>query len=208
MIKIPIKSRPGTFTTIPDEVLEAAKGYGWCVNAQGYVWAAVKGSKPQKNILLHRLVIYVMTGKWPEKGKEVDHINHDKLDNRMENLEVKTRSGNQRNRNKWEGASSKFQGVFWREDRQKWFAEAHVRIDGKYYHIRSSTTPDEILASVCADCIRDLVGGWVPRNYPERIFLDKWKEIGEKQRRQIFHSMAKNNVPIHDNTIFIAKQAA
>jgi hypothetical protein len=145
-----------------------------------------------------------MTGKWPEKGMEVDHIDHDPLNNSMENLEVKTRSGNQRNRNKWEkGTASKFQGVYWDKRSQKWYAQAGVRIDGKQYNIYSCTTDDETIAAKCADCIRDLVGGWVPRNYPERIFLDKWKEIGEKQRRQIFHSMEKHNVPIYDNTIFI-----
>jgi hypothetical protein len=208
MAQIEIKSRKGTFFTIPDEVEEAAKGYSWCVNNKGYVRACEKGRKPRKFIYLHRLVYETMTGKKIEKGMQIDHINHDKLDNSMENLRVVTNSGNQRNKSKHEGASSQFHGVFWDNASQKWYADAGVRIDGKLYHILSSRTPDEVLAAKCADCIRDLVGGWVPRNYPERIFLDKWKEIGEKQRRQIFHSMAKNNVPIHDNTIFIAKQAA
>jgi hypothetical protein len=209
-VQIEIKSRPGTFTTIPDEVAEAAKGYSWYLNRKGYVMAYVKGSKPRKFIYLHRLVIYVMTGKWPEKGMEVDHIDHDPLNNRMENLEVKTKSGNMRNRNKSEGASSQLQGVFWNKLRQKWFAMATVMIDGKKCHIHSSTTDDEILASVCADCIRHLVGGWHPSklNYPERIFLDKWREIGEGQRRQIFRSMARQNVPIYDNTIFIERKVA
>jgi hypothetical protein len=202
MIQIPIKSRPGTFTTIPDEVAEAAKGYSWYLNRKGYVYAHVKGSKPRKSIFLHRLVIYVMTGKWPEKGMQVDHINHDLLDNRMENLRVVTNSVNQKNRNKLEGAYSEFQGVFWREDRQKWFAAAGIRIDGKLYQVRSSYTPDEVLASVCADCIRDLIGGFLPRNYPDRPFLSKWDEIGEKQRAQILNSMNRHKVVVCDWSLF------
>jgi hypothetical protein len=195
MAQIEIKSRKGTFTTIPNEVLEAAKGYSWHLN-KGYVVAYVKGSggKNPKKILLHQLVIYVMTGKWPEKGMVVDHLNHDKLDNRMVNLRVVTKSVNDKNRNKQEGASSQFQGVIWHKVGRKWFAMAQVRIDGKDHRIYSSLTPDENIAAKCADCIRDLVGGWVPRNYPERLFEEKWQAIGEGQRRQILHSIEKNGI--------------
>jgi hypothetical protein len=212
MAQIPIKSRPGTFTTIPDEVAEAAKGYSWYLNNKGYVRAYVRGSgrKNRKTVFLHRLVIYVMTGKKIEKGMDVDHINHDKLDNSMENLRVVTRSVNNKNKIKREGTASQLQGVFWDKQRQKWYAMACVRIDGKLHTVRSSLTPDEILAGKCADCIRMLIGGWhlSKLNNLELSFLTKWKKIGEKQRRQIFHSMAKNNVPIHDNTIFIAQKVA
>jgi hypothetical protein len=202
MIQIPIKSRPGTFTTIPDEVEEAAKGYSWWLNSNGYVVAHVKGSKPRKTIYLHRLVIYVMTGEWPEKGQEVDHIDHDPLNNRMENLHVGSKSENNKNRNKQEGTSSQFQGVLWQKQCQKWIAQAGIRIDGKKITILSSCTPDETIAAKCADCIRDLVGGWVPRNYPERIFLDKWKEIGSKQRAQILHSMNRHKIVVCDWSLF------
>jgi hypothetical protein len=208
MAQIEIKSRPGMFAIIPDEVAEAAKGYRWHINSYGYVLAWNNEIKPRKSIYLHHLVIYVMTGKWLEKGQEVDHLNHDKLDNSMENLHLGSKSDNLRNMKKREGASSEFQGVHWYTAGQKWIAKAGVRKDGKDCQIRSSYTPDIEIAKLCADCIRDLIGGWIPRNYPERTFLDKWKEIGEKQRRQIFRSMAKNNVPIYDNTIFIERKVA
>jgi hypothetical protein len=204
MIQIQIKSRPGTYTTIPDDVAEAAKGYSWCVKSNGYVVAYERGSgrKNQKFIRLHHLVFYVMTGKWPEKGQEVDHINHDKLDNRMENLHVGSKSDNNKNRNKQEGTSSQFQGVFWNKKGQKWYAQAGVRIDGKLHIVLSSYTDDETLAAKCADCIRDLVGGWVPRNYPDRPFLSKWGEIGSKQRAQILNSMNRHKIVVCDWSLF------
>jgi hypothetical protein len=207
MAQIEIKSRPGTYTTIPDEVVEASKEYSWYMTNAGYILACVKGSKPKKYILLHRFVIFVMTGKWPEKGQVVDHIDHDPLNNSMENLRVVTRSGNQRNMTKQEGASSKFQGVFWNKRDQKWFAKATVMIDGKKCHIKSSYTDDEIIAGKCADVIRLLIGGWHESklNFHELSFLIKWKQIGSKQRKQILHSMEKHNVPIYDNTIFNQK---
>jgi hypothetical protein len=208
-VRIEIKSRPGTFFTVDDEVAEIVNGYSWYLENTGYVRADMKGRKPRKRILLHHLVIFIMTGEWPKfPEKEVDHINHNKFDNCMSNLVVKTKSGNQRNKSKQKGALSEFYGVCRNNVYQKWYAMATVKIEGKTYKVKSSTTDDEILASVCSDCIRDLVGGFLPRNYPDRPFLSKWREIGEKQRRQIFHSMERNNIPIHDNTIFIAKKAA
>jgi hypothetical protein len=196
-VRIEIKSQPGTFATIPDEVEEAAKEYSWCIK-DGYVWARVRKSKPQKWIYLHQLVIYVMTGKWPEKGMDVDHINHDPLDNRMCNLRVVTRSGNMRNMNKYEGTASQLQGVFWDKKGQKWFAKAGVSIDGKVHNIYSSLTLDEVIAGKCADVIRLLIGNWHPSklNNPELTFFDKWYHIGKDQQEQILHSMKKNNIPI------------
>ena len=42
----------------------------------------------------HRVIFYLHHGWWPE---EVDHINMDKLDNRIENLRAATKSQNQAN---------------------------------------------------------------------------------------------------------------
>jgi hypothetical protein len=204
-VQIEIKSRKGTFITVDKEVADKIGKWDWYLDKEGYAIAYLPGSgrKNRKMVRLARAVIWAETGEWPEKNQEVDHINHDVLDNRMENLRVGTKSLNQRNMLKHKGASSKFQGVSWNKRTQKWTAQAGVRIEGKVYHIGACQTSDEILAAKCADCIRDLIGGWIPRNYPERSFLDKWKEIGEKQRRQIRRRMWFNNISIHDNSIFI-----
>jgi hypothetical protein len=101
---------------------------------------------------------------------------------------------------KHEGAYCEFQGVFWREDRQKWYAKSGVRIEGKPHFVQSSHTDNEDIAAKCADVIRLLIGGWHESklNNPELTFFDKWYHIGEKQQKQILHSMAKNNIPIND----------
>ncbi len=53
----------------------------------------------------------------------VDHINHDGLDNRRENLREVTPSENSRNRrSKVFGGRSKYKGVFWGKESQKWEA--------------------------------------------------------------------------------------
>jgi hypothetical protein len=56
--------------------------------------------RPDKNsalVSLHRVVMERMMGTPLEKGKEVDHINGNGLDNRRENLRLVTPSQNRRN---------------------------------------------------------------------------------------------------------------
>lgn len=78
-----------------------------------YVGASRDGEKAR----LHRLLLN------PPKGLDVDHKNHDGLDNRRHNLRVATRSQNQGNRriNK-AGCSSQYRGVY-RECPGKWRAQ-------------------------------------------------------------------------------------
>jgi hypothetical protein len=200
LVRIEIKSRPGTFIILDDDVADKIGQWGWWLLPNGYVEAYLPGSgrKNQKKAYLSRAVVWATTGEWPPTGMEVDHINHDKLDNRMENLRVVIKSVNQRNMNKREGGASQFQGVFWDKRRQKWYAMAGVTIDGKLSRICSSLTPDEVIAAKCADVMRQLIGGWLESklNYQELTFFDKWYQIGEKQQKQILHSMNRNNVPI------------
>jgi hypothetical protein len=199
MAQIEIKSRKGTFFTIPDEAVDKIGGWGWCQHPAGHVMAHLpKSGGISKTVQLAHAVIWAVTGEWPPTGMEVDHINNDPLDNRMENLRIVTCSGNKRNMKKQEGTASKLQGVFWNKLRQKWIAKAGIRINGKMFNIWSSHTPDEILAGKCADVIRLLIGGWHESklNNPELTFFDKWYHIGKGQQEQILHSMAKNNVPI------------
>ena len=67
------------------------------------------------------------------KSKHVDHINHDKLDNRRENLRVASHSLNARNKRKREGCSSQYPGVS--KANKKW--KAQIRIKG---HLKSLGT--------------------------------------------------------------------
>ncbi len=62
----------------------------------------------------------------PPEGYEVDHINHDGLDNRRCNLRLATRANNCHNQRSFKG-SSKYKGV-WRVG-EKW--AACIRVDGR-----------------------------------------------------------------------------
>jgi hypothetical protein len=62
----------------------------WCQSTKGfYVRGFIPGAKPRKRIALHALLF-----EFPVPPFEVDHENHDTLDNRRSNLSVVTRHEN------------------------------------------------------------------------------------------------------------------
>lgn len=71
----------------------------------------------------HRVIWAIHTGKWPEH--EIDHINHVKDDNRIENLRDVTPSINQLTKPLCRNNTSGAKSVRWRPDKNKWQAYAN-----------------------------------------------------------------------------------
>jgi hypothetical protein len=63
------------------------------VDSSGYIRTALA----RKQLTGHRLAWLLHYGEFPAKGLEIDHINHDKTDNRIENLRAVSKSVNQHN---------------------------------------------------------------------------------------------------------------
>ena len=87
-----------------------------------YTWQGKeKRRRQQTGIYLHHLII----GK-PQKGKVIDHINHDGirtgLDNRKDNLREVTVAQNQQNSRSSINSSSQYKGVGWHKANNKWCA--------------------------------------------------------------------------------------
>lgn len=103
----------------------------WRQLKSGYIVANIGG----KNITyLHR---YLM--KAP-KGKVVDHINHDKRDNRKSNLRVCLPRENMLNRVSNRGVSQ-YKGVSWHPKNKSWVSE--IRKNGIKYHLGSFKSEEE-----------------------------------------------------------------
>lgn len=85
----------------------------------------------------HHVAWAIHYGYWPT---ELDHRDRDKLNNRIDNLRVATRSQNTANTRKSWG-SSKAKGVYW-ETKRKSF-RAHVRFHGKSIHLGYFDIEDE-----------------------------------------------------------------
>jgi len=98
----------------------------------GYSIISIDG----KNHRAHRLAFLLSHGHLPD---ELDHINGDPSDNRIENLRPATRSENNRNTGKNSKNTSGKKGVSWDKQREKWQANARDS-NGKKKHLGRFTT--------------------------------------------------------------------
>jgi len=108
------------------------KGVGTIANSKmkdGYKRITIDG----KAYLQHFLAWIYVFGKAP--SNQIDHINHDKSDNRICNLRDVTQSENQRNRRLNKNSTSGVCGVGWHKTNKIW--EARIKINGKQKHIGS-----------------------------------------------------------------------
>jgi hypothetical protein len=60
--------------------------------------------------------------------REIDHINHDRGDSRIENLRIVTRQENMMNKALQKNSTSSHCGVAWDSKAQKW--RAHIKLNG------------------------------------------------------------------------------
>ena len=91
----------------------------------GYRYIKING----KNFYEHRLVWFFATGSWPKN--DIDHINGNKSDNRIDNLRECTKSENQWNVGPQKNNSTGFKGVVPVGDRYK----ANIFIHGERIHL-------------------------------------------------------------------------
>jgi hypothetical protein len=84
----------------------------------------------KKSYRASRLAWYYVYGIWPEK--EVDHINRDTKNNRIQNLRLATRKQNQQNRGKQKNNKAGFKGVFLNKQKNKFTAFVEKKYLGLY----------------------------------------------------------------------------
>ena len=120
-------------TLIDLEDIDRVKNYKWYLHDNGYVITDIKSTK--KHVRLHRFIM-----DCPD-GMVVDHINHNPLDNRKDNLRVCTQQQNMMNQSKRKDNTSGITGVHWVEGkrRKKWVARITVNKKQKtlgYYNTK------------------------------------------------------------------------
>jgi len=79
-----------------------------------------------KKIYVHQLVWALHNGGLPTK--EIDHINHNKLDNRIENLREVSHKENGKNQSLSKNNTSGYSGVCWYKSRSNWAVS--IKVDG------------------------------------------------------------------------------
>lgn len=108
------------------------------VNNCGYLKVCID----KKNYLVHRLIFLMHHGYLPEL---LDHIDMDKLNNRIENLRDADKELNSWNRGLQANNTSGFRGVSWNKAAGKW--HAYIKIKGKRKHLGLFNTPEEASAA-------------------------------------------------------------
>ncbi|WPJ68550.1 hypothetical protein OMDBNIEC_00064 [Salmonella phage STP-SP5] len=80
----------------------------------------------------HRIVWEMFNGPIPE-GMEIDHIWHDRQDNRIENLRLVLKHDNSKNRSMNVNNTSGVTGVCWDKRSAKWLAQ--ITVKGRTIHL-------------------------------------------------------------------------
>jgi hypothetical protein len=125
MKQIPLNGKhgKGKFALVDDEDYEELMQCKWLVTEEGYVRGKIAG----KNIYMHRLILK------PDKIKQVDHVNHNKLDNQKINIRICTQSENNMNRKPYKSKYSIYKGICFKKSSNRWFA--NIRINSRLKHI-------------------------------------------------------------------------
>lgn len=97
----------------------------------------------KKKFKVHRLVFLFHKGFMPEF---IDHIDGDKLNNRIENLRAVTKGENNQNAKIASSNTSGAKGVSWHKQHRKWYAT--LRCDKKVYFLGLYTDFEEAVQVV------------------------------------------------------------
>jgi len=103
-------------------------------NSNGYIRITI--DKKNKKYLLHRLIYKYHNEDFDltySYNNEIDHIDINESNNKIENLRLVNHSKNQRNQKKLNNCSSQYRGVSWNKQNNKW--RVNIRIDGKVKHL-------------------------------------------------------------------------
>ena len=122
MKKIPLTQ--GKFAIVNDEDYEWLNQWKWCAWHSKNLWYACREDKG-KTVFMHRVILNLSPGS----DLQADHINHDGLNNTRKNLRPCTHQ-----QNTWnmlpKGITSKYKGLCFEKDRQKW--RAGLNINGRF----------------------------------------------------------------------------
>ena len=156
---LPIKD--GGFTLINDWIYDIVRQWTWRLDVDGYPRTAISINGKRCRTHLHHFVMGKPFGLW-----EVDHKDHDKLNNLKSNLRWCTHRQNNYNRMAAVGGASVFKGVHWDARKNRW----GVRLKMGGYRKRFGRYRTEIEAALAYDAAaKEYHGGFAYLNFPEGV---------------------------------------
>lgn len=129
-----LQATKGKTVMVDDDDFEELSKNRWSASCFGGCWYVMRGvligredtpkgpKKKYRTILMHRQLLGFPEG-------DVDHIDHNGLNNQRSNLRVCTRTENMRNATKRKKATSIYKGVHWNKQHSKW--ACGIVVDGK-----------------------------------------------------------------------------
>ena len=149
----------GKYAIVDAQDYDRLSKYKWFALERGrslYAKTFLLNGKP---LHMHRLV----TSAPPHLV--VDHINHNGLDNRKQNLRLCTHAQNQKNTRPRSGGTSKYKGVHWEKTKKKF--RAKIMYNRKSIHL--GYFDDEIAAAKAYDKkAKELFGEYAYLNFPDK----------------------------------------
>ena len=111
----------GKYALVDQEDYDYLSHFNWCYNKgtknkSGYALRATRTKGKYKRIYMHRVIVQALP------GEVVDHINHDTLDNRRENLRIGSQKLNLLNRYPNTSGTSPYKGVSFFKGSTQWVA--------------------------------------------------------------------------------------
>lgn len=162
MKKVPLTQ--GQFALVDDEDYEWLMQWKWFAmkTPHGFVAVRNRGSWDEPGtatIYMHREIMETA------QGMEVDHIDHNKLNDQRYNLRNCSALQNKCNKRSYYG-TSKYKGVSWNKKANKWMS----RIASKGEHIHLGYYDDEEEAArVYDEAAKELFGEFAELNFPEEV---------------------------------------
>lgn len=126
----------GKFAIVNDYSIKILSDYKWYCSTTGYaVTHDIKDKTGKTIVRMHRLLMNA------PKGLLVDHINGNKLDNRIANLRLATKQQNSCNSRRYKSNTSGIKGVSLVKYSGRW--RAYIVINRKQIHLGIFSTKEE-----------------------------------------------------------------
>ena len=123
----------GVFTWLDVEVngYKVRNKRAGCTNGRGYVIIGFSVAGKPYILTAHRLAWLYEYGEFPSGS--LDHINHDRTDNRMTNLRIATQRENLRNQSMYSNNTTAFNGVHLHKPSNKY--QVRITVNNKQKHL-------------------------------------------------------------------------
>jgi hypothetical protein len=140
-----IKLTKGYVSLVDDEDFDRLNMYKWTTRFKGSgLFYAYRISPRDDNGVAHSILMHREVIGYPSEGFQVDHIDHNGLNNQRSNLRFVSPRQNQQNRS-IERKTSKYPGVSWKTKCNKWVAQ--IQEEKKVKHLGLFVNEEDAFAA-------------------------------------------------------------